>query len=124
MKSLIALSAILLAHYGSEFMADTANGVAWAFYVNRGIEGVVLCWLLLPVFQNMNGWQRWMGIFAVILGIFEEGQTAICGYVAQGMPVPLGSTLCYERFGEFPYLALCALALTFMLKGITRNEKP
>lgn len=124
MKSLAALFVILLAHYGSEFLSNSANGVAWAFYINRGIEGVVLCWLLLPVFQAMKGWQKIVGVFAVLLGIFEEGQTAICGYVAQGMEVPLGSTLCFERFGAFPYLALCALALTLMIKGITRNAKP
>lgn len=123
MKSLAALFVILLAHYGSEFLSNNANGVAWAFYINRGIEGVVLCGLLLPVFQAMQGWQKIVGVFAVLLGIFEEGQTAICGYVAQGMEVPLGSTLCFERFGAFPYLALCALALTLLIGWKNKNEK-
>ena len=122
MKSIAALFAVLLAHYGSELFADTANGVAWAFYINRGIEGVVLCVLLLPVFQAMKGWQKTVGVFAVLLGIFEEGQTSVCGIAGMGLEVPLWSTLCVERFGAMIYLALAALALTLMVKGITKNE--
>lgn len=124
MKSIAALLAVLLAHYSYEWFASTANEAAWMFYALRGVEGVVFCWLLLPVFQIMQGWQKFVGIFAVVLGALEEGQTALCGYVGQGMEVPLGSALCFERFGVIPHLALCALALTLMIKGITRNAKP
>lgn len=123
MKSLAALFAVLVGHYLYLFTATTANEAAWHFYIFRGMEGIGLCLLLLPMFQAMKGWQKFAGIFAILLGIFEEGQTAVCGYVAQGMEVPLGSTLCLERFGYFPYLALCALALTLMVQGITKNER-
>lgn len=122
MKSIIALAAVLLAHYGYEFIASGANESAWYFYIFRGVEGVVLCWLLLPLFQNMKGWQRTLGVFAVYLGIFEEGQTAICGASGMGLDVPYGSSLCVERFGALPYLAVIALVLTITLKR--NHERP
>jgi uncharacterized membrane protein YuzA (DUF378 family) len=122
-RSIAALFAVLLGHYGYEFAAllsggDLEKGSSIWFYCFRGIEGVILCYLLLPVFQKHKDWLGSVGVFAVLLGMLEEGQTAVCGAVGAGIRVPFWSTLCLEEFGPLPYLMLTALALTLVVKGI------
>lgn len=121
MKSVIVLVAVLLAHYGYVFVADEPKQASWYFYSDRGIEGVILCLLLLPMFQAMQGWRKMAGVFAVLLGAFEEGQTAICGYAGMGLNVPLNSSLCVERFGAIGYWI--AIAFIFIILIRVKHER-
>lgn len=121
MKAIAALLAVLGAHYLYEWTASTPNEAAWHFYCLRGVEGVILCVLLLPVFQAMRGWRKIVGVFAVLLGAFEEGQTTFCGYMGMGLNVPLGSSLCVERFGVIWYWA--AIAFIFVILIRAKNER-
>lgn len=126
MKSIAVLLVVLLTHYGYEWAAylgdATAKESSWFFYSFRGVEGVVLCWLLLPVFQKQKDWLGTLGVFALMLGMMEEAQTAVCGIAGVGIEVPLWSGLCLERFGPLPYMMFTALAITLLVRGIKRDE--
>lgn len=127
MKAILVLAVIVCTHYGYEIAAwlgdSTSKESSYWFYVFRGIEGAVLCALLVPMFHSERGIVRIVGIFALILGMLEESQTAVCGMAGMDLDVPLWSTLCIERFGPMSYLALTALAITLAVKGITKNEE-
>lgn len=117
------LGALVLAHYGYPYMAlgfesdsmALEQSASWSFYILRGIEGVVLFWLLL---QHPQGRGLWLKVWVIVcwLGMFEEGQTAVCGLIADPhVSIPLWSGLCIEQFGTFPYLIIAAAALVYLL---------
>lgn len=91
-------------HYGYSF-ADDPQGY---FYVLRGIEGAIAFGLLGLYFRKN------LAVLAVcVWGVFEEVQTALCGY-ADLIPSP-DSGMCLELVGPFPYAAIGAAAIVYLL---------
>lgn len=119
-RALLLLAVVLLTHYGYQIMADgTEDAQTWAswwFYVLRGLEGMVLCYLLLQMFPGHTAWS-YLGTAACWIGMFEEGQTMVCGLLEMGVdPPPLWSGLCVERFGVLPYMALFAACVVALIR--------
>lgn len=102
-RPLAIFAAVMLAHYG--YLTVDEQAQSWAFYIMRGVEGVVLGLALLGTFPP--GVPRIVGTAVCWLLIFEEGQTAVCGYLASGGS-PNG--LCVEVFGGNGYALLICVA--------------
>lgn len=122
MKTATLAGVLALTHYGYPLFAEgTDDPQAWAswwFYVFRGIEGVVLFYLLSGFVERNR-----LALTVCWLGMYEEGQTAICGLVA--MPdtyVPVWSGLCINQFGQWPYVIIGAAALAYISVGVDREQ--
>lgn len=102
-RALAILAAVFLAHYG--YLSVDEQSQAWAFYILRGVEGVVIGLALLGTFPRGNA--AVIGAAACWLLIIEEAQTAVCGYLAQEGS---SNAICVEYFGATGYAAIiCAV---------------
>jgi len=49
--------------------------------------------------------------------VWEQSQVAFCGIASYGIPVPIGSGLCAVRWGEYPYLVGCCIAIYYLWRA-------
>jgi len=93
-------------------MAHTPELRSELHYVTQGASLAVLAgWLALHgvacrLARVMLWWIVW-----------EQSQVAFCGIAGYGIPVPLGSGLCAVRWGEYPYLIGCLIALYYLWRA-------
>lgn len=109
----ILLAAVAAAHLG--YLALPGELQARAFYVGRGLEGMVLFGLLLshgPRFSLWAGTCLW--------GYAEEWQTAVCRIATFDQPPGGQSMICVGLLGVKPYAAILAASLALLAVGWVR----
>jgi hypothetical protein len=126
-KAILVLAAVLLHHFAYEWAAalgdDPQKASSMWFYTFGGLQGVIVFYLLFPLFQGQKGWVKYVGLFAVATGFLEEAQVAVCGAWGSGITVPFGSALCIEEIGLLPYAAVLTVLIAMTTKGLQKNEE-
>jgi hypothetical protein len=78
------------------------------FYVTQGVTAAIL--FVYAARKAKPG----IAVAALWWGAFEEAQVAACGIGGYGIPVPVGSGLCVERFGMTPYYVGFVLSVIYL----------